>query len=93
MASAESVIWAVWDAVAVTCVISAMNVIVISIIISVIIMIIISSSSNNNNNNSVNSIVIHSFMALPSAQDRSEDGNETVSLERSETYPSDKLVL
>ena len=36
---------------------------------------------------------IHSFMALPSVQDRSEDGNESVSLERSETYPSDKLVL
>ena len=34
---------------------------------------------------------INSFMALPSAQDRSEDGNESVSLERSETYPSDKL--
>ena len=38
-------------------------------------------------------ITIHSFMALPSVQDRSEDGNESVSLERSETYPSDKLVL
>ena len=37
--------------------------------------------------------VIHSFMALPSVQDRSEDGNESVSLEKSETYPSDKLVL
>ena len=35
-------------------------------------------------------IVIHSFMALPSVQDRSEDGNESVSLERSETYPSDQ---
>ena len=32
-------------------------------------------------------------MVLPSAQDRSEDGNESVSLGRSETYPSDKLVL
>ena len=32
-------------------------------------------------------------MALPSVQDRSEDGNESVSLERSETHPSDKLVL
>ena len=38
-------------------------------------------------------LFIHSFMALPSAQDRSEDGNESVSLERSETYPSNKLVL
>ena len=37
--------------------------------------------------------IIHSFMALPSAQERSEDGNESVSLERSETHPSDKLVL
>ena len=36
---------------------------------------------------------ILSFMALPSVQDRSEDGNESVSLEKSETYPSDKLVL
>ena len=35
----------------------------------------------------------YSFMALPSAQDRSEDGNESVLLERSETHPSDKLVL
>ena len=36
---------------------------------------------------------IHSFMALTSVQDRSEDGNESVLLERSETYPSNKLVL
>ena len=40
-----------------------------------------------------NMLFIHSFMALPSVQDRSEDGTESVSLERSETYPSDKLVL
>ena len=32
-------------------------------------------------------------MALPSVQDRSGDGNESLSLERSETYPSNKLVL
>ena len=32
-------------------------------------------------------------MALPSVQDRSGDRNESVTLERSETYPSNKLVL
>ena len=38
-------------------------------------------------------IITHSCMALPSAQYRSEDGNESVSLEGSETHSSDKLVL
>ena len=38
-------------------------------------------------------LIPYSFMALPSVQDRSGDGNESVSLERSETYPSNKLVL
>ena len=32
-------------------------------------------------------------MALPSAQDRSEDGNESVSLERSGTYINYYKVL
>ena len=32
-------------------------------------------------------------MALPSVQDRSEDGNESVSLERSESYPSLSFIL